>query len=396
MAADGSGAGRAVLVAAISARALAQSARRSGWRPLCADFFADHDTVAAAEACERLHGDFARGFGEAGLMAALDRLAAGRAPVGIVCGTGFEDRPGLLARLSERWPLIGNGADSVAAVKDPRTFAAACRRWRVPTPEIALTPPRHGAFVAKRRGGSGGGHVACHDPDAPGEPGAGIYWQARVPGVPVSALLLADGKRTIQVLGHSTQWADPTPRQRFRYGGAAQPAGIAGPVATRLGAAACALAAGFALRGLNSADFMVDGDDFHIVEINPRPGATLDIFETGDGASLFALHVAACDPDPAVAAAALRDGAAATMQRRGGRASAVCYAAHDLITPAPSAWPAWCADLPGAGLAIGAGEPLCTVHASADTAAAARALVDERRASVAASARTWDRTQHRT
>lgn len=389
--------GRDVLVAALSARALARSARRGGWRPLCADFFADQDTVTAAAACVRVDGDFGRGFGEAALMAALDRLAAGRAPVGIVCGTGFEDRPALLARLAARWPLIGNGGTAVAAVKDPERFAAACRGAGVPTPEVALTPPRHGAFVAKRRGGSGGGHISAHDVSAHGvsahdvgceAAGAGVYWQARVPGVPVSALLLADGERAV-VLGLSTQWANPTPHRPFRYGGAAQPAETTPGMAARLGAAASTVAAALALRGLNSADFMVDGDDFHIVEINPRPGATLDIFEGGEGASLFALHVAACDPDRAVAAAALDTAAAA--RRHGGRAAAVCYAAHDVITPASFAWPPWCADRPGAGLAIGAGEPLCTVHASAGTAAAARALVAERLAGIAALASTWRR-----
>ena len=54
------------------------------------------------------------------------------------------------------------------------------------------------------------------------------------------------------------------------------------------------LARAIPLVGLNSADFLVDGDDFRLLEINPRPGATLDIFEPPKG-SLFALHIAACE-----------------------------------------------------------------------------------------------------
>ena len=42
------------------------------------------------------------------------------------------------------------------------------------------------------------------------------------------------------------------------------------------------VAAAMSLVGLNSADFLVDGERFWLLEINPRPGATLDIFETAD------------------------------------------------------------------------------------------------------------------
>lgn len=363
----------AVLLAAISARALAQSARRGGYRPLVADFFGDQDTLGVAEAHVTVAGDFACGFGEGELMAALRGLAAAHPPIGIVCGTGFEDRPQLLARLAQRWRVYGNGADVVASVKDPRIFAALCKSCGVPFPETSLQPPGREGWLSKRRGGSGGAHVAMHVAAEAGQASTADihYYQAQVPGRPVSALLLADGVGAV-VLGFSAQWASQAPGQPFRYGGAVQPAGIAPKVAKRLELAACRLAAALSLRGLNSADFMVDGDDFWIVEINPRPGATLDIFETDGGPargpSLFALHMAACGGD-------LPD---AAPPSEGARASAVCYAGYDVTVPPRFAWPSWCADRPGGGLAIGAGQPLCTVHAGAATAADAKALTDAR------------------
>ena len=92
----------AVLIAAVSGRALAVSARRGGYRPLVADFFGDQDTVAAAQGQVTLGGELAQGFRERELVEALGRLASQHVPVGIVCGTGFEDRPQLLARLAQR------------------------------------------------------------------------------------------------------------------------------------------------------------------------------------------------------------------------------------------------------------------------------------------------------
>src|SRR5262249_33306454 len=203
--------------------------------------------------------------------------------------------------------------------------------------------------------------------------GEGIYYQSRVRGTPVSALLLANGVCAM-ALGLSEQWTCPTPRQPFRYGGAVRPAGIAPALAARLAESACRLAVALSLTGLNSADFMVDGDDFWILEINPRPGATLDIFET-DGSSLFSLHMAACAGNLIEEAPRL-DGA---------KASAILYAEGDVIVPQRFEWPNWSSDRPNAGITMRPREPLCTVHADAPTTPQARALVDERLALV----RTW-------
>ncbi len=381
----GNGARKAVLMAAISGRALAESARRGGYLPLVADFFGDQDTLAAAAAHVQVDGGFAKGFCAPELTAALEKLAAQHAPIGIVCGTGFEDRPHVLSTLAQRWRLYGNDADKVARVKDPEIFASVCRSCGVPFPEVSLQPPAREGWVAKRRGGSGGAHVAhASDSDARHD----IYYQACVPGRPISALVLANGISAV-VLGFSEQWANPTRWQPFRYGGAARPADIPPELADRLAKAASRLAAALSLAGLNSADFMVDRDDFWIVEINPRPGATLDIFEIDgvepQGCSLFSLHMAACAGD-------LIDEA---PRLGGARASAICYAASDFTTPARFEWPVWSADRPNGGVAIKAGEPLCTVHADAAAAVDAKALAEARLASINTWMHEWTQDRRR-
>src|SRR5260370_29538939 len=152
----------AVLIAGVSGRALAASARRAGYLPLVADFFGDQDTVAEAQGHIRFRGELAQGLREHELMEALERLASQHVPVGIVCGTGFEDRPQLLARLAQRWRLFGNSADKVARAKDPEVFAALCRDCGIAHPRVSLSPPaaRH-SWVAQRLGGDGGRHRAA-------------------------------------------------------------------------------------------------------------------------------------------------------------------------------------------------------------------------------------------
>lgn len=355
----------AILIGAASGRALAASARRGGYLPLVADFFGDEDTIAIAHAHRRLSCGLAAGIDGDDLMRAFASLADAAAPRGVVCGTGFEDRPELLAQIAARWPLIGNSPEVIATVKDPMAFASLCRDCDVPHPETSTSPPADAwDWLRKRRGGAGGGHIASaegHEADA-----ARSYFQRRARGMPVSALFLANG-RDAAILGFSAQWAAPTPRQPYRYGGAVRPAALPAAAHAALAAAVRRIMRAVPLVGLNSADFLVDGEDFCLLEINTRPGATLEIFEPAQE-SLFALHVTACAGELV----------AAPPNLAGAAAAAIAYARDDIAAFPAVTWPDWAADRPRCGSAVGAGEPLCTVHATASTAAGARALVAER------------------
>jgi uncharacterized protein len=360
-----------VLIAAVSGRALAASARRGGYVPLVADFFADQDTVALAHAHVRLKTDLARGMDADELLDALEALAASKRPAGTVCGTGFEDRPELLARVAQRWGLLGNSPETVARMKDPLAFAALCAECGIPHPQTSLIRPADPAgWLAKRRGGAGGTHVTtAANSAADGKP---AYFQRRVDGTPVSALVLAAGHR-VMVLGFSSQWPAPLPDCPFRYGGAVRPAVLPAAMADALTDAVQRLAAAVPLVGLNSVDFLLDADAFWLLEINPRPGATLDIFEPAE-TSLFALHMAASrgllpSRPPTLAGAA---------------AAAIAYAPHDLASVPAMDWPDWTADRQNAGTAVQAGQPVCTVLATASTAAEARELVEQRVATILA------------
>jgi uncharacterized protein len=365
------GIGTPVLIAAISGRALAASARRGGYAPLVADFFGDEDTCALAERHVRLDTSIARGMLADELFDALETLIAAQRPAGIVCGTGFEDRPELLARVGERWGLLGNSAETVARVKDPLAFAELCSECKIPHPQTSLRPPADPrGWLAKRRGGAGGTHITLGS-DTQGNRGDD-YFQRRVDGTPVSALILADGRRGM-VLGFSAQWSAPSPSQPFRYGGAVRPAVLTPQLAEAMTGAVERLVAAVPLVGLNSADFLVAGDAFWLLEINPRPGATLDIFEPAD-ASLFALHVDAIRGSLPECAPILS----------GAAASATVYAPHEIASMPALDWPEWAADRQNADTSVSAGAPVCTVIAHANDPAAARALAEQRTAAILA------------
>jgi predicted ATP-grasp superfamily ATP-dependent carboligase len=361
----------AILIAAISGRALAASARCAGYLPLVTDFFGDQDTLRVAHAHIRLGGELARGFEEQALFGALTELSERHRPLGIVCGTGFEDRTELLRGIAQRWRLFGNDAETVARIKSPEFFAKVCDASGIPSPRLSLVrPARPADWLVKRRGGAGGAHI--RPALRPDRPESKIYYQRKVPGTSISCLFLADGTRAI-VLGFSEQWSLPTLRQPYRYGGAVRPANISRHTSEALTATVQRLAAAIPLFGLNSADFLVDGETFWLLEINPRPGATLDLFEPPHQ-SLFALHVAACSGQLATAA----------YNSDSAKAAAIVYAEHGIGSVPNLDWPDWTADRPLAGGAIKVGEPVCTVYADSSTSADARALADTRRKLVVA------------
>ena len=140
------------------------------------------------------------------------------------------------------------------------------------------------------------------------------------------------------------------------------PARLPAALADEITGAVERLVAATGLVGVNSADMMVGDGGFRLLEVNPRPGATVDIFDRALGISLFDLHVRACAGD--LPGTGSRPGAAF--------ASAIVYADRDLVVPAWLSWPRWTADLPEAGTPIGEGGPVCTVLATGTDVEAAK------------------------
>lgn len=339
-----------ILIVAPSGRALARAARDSGYTPLVADFFDDLDTRDLAAANRLVEGDADAGFEAKALMSALHALCEGHQPIGLVYGAGFEDRIDLLDRLGQHWPLLGNAPSVLAHVKDPLALAALCSELAIMHPETRIEPPLDTTgWLIKHAGGCGGAHVAPAEPAPRSE---SDYYQRCVAGRPVSALLLADGRRA-SVLGFSEQWASAAPGQLWRFGGSARPARLDSALAKRLTQAAQQAAEAAHLAGLNSVDFLVDDAGFHLIEINPRPGATLDIFHDADGRLLRA-HVEACHghlPD-----APLRFAAA--------EAASFVYAPASIASVPLFSWPDWTADRQKPASQVAKYDPLCTVLAS--------------------------------
>lgn len=365
---------QAYLLVALSGRALAVAARRAGRQGYVLDLFGDTDTRSHSLDSIVVAGSLEHGFDESALLTAAERLApAGSRDYGLVYGSGLEDRPTLIAELSRGRQLYGNRPGTVAAAKDPRAFFAMLERLGVPHPETCFAPPADPEnWLVKRIGGSGGAHVA------PAASATGHvrdrYYQRRIAGRPIGASFLADGRRAF-LLGFSEQWAwSRGDGNSFRFGGALQPAPLHPSVAEAMPGLLDGIVVELGLLGLNSLDLLVDGESFAVIEVNPRPGANLDIFDGSDPAGLFGLHLQACQG--ALPVSWLAPSQATAM--------AVVYAERpSRVDPKPR-WPDWVADRPAPGARIESGAPVCTVLAAAPTVDLLRPLIERRVAAILA------------
>ncbi len=182
------------------------------------------------------------------------------------------------------------------------------------------------------------------------------------------------GPSGAEVLAVTAQWPAPSPERPFRYGGAlALAAGEAHPLPAAILAeveeAARLIAEATGLVGLASADFLSDGASWWLMEVNPRPGATLDVLDRR-ATPLLAAHVEAC--------LAERGSPSIGAPPEDAAASAICYALADHAPVPAIAWPAHIRDRPAAGSTVRRDTPLCTVFATGADGAAARAALDAR------------------
>ncbi len=361
-----------MLVAGVTGRALAASAARGGHPVVILDYFADRDTCAIASACRSVVSPHGLRFDRRRLLAAAAKLAPPGHSAGLVYGSGFEGRIALLSRLALGRRLFGNAPEIVAAIRDPARFFPLLDRLGIHHPEVRYSAPADPrGWVVKQPGGSGGAHVRpAEHPRVRG--GAGTYFQRVMPGRPSSALFLADGRRTL-IVGFNEQWHSPARAGLpYLYGGAIGQAPLPPDVEADLRIRLDALVSATGLVGLNGIDFLLHEESWSVLEVNPRPTATMELYDPDYDRGLFDAHLRACDGElPASVALA-----------RAARASSIVHATVPWQARDGFGFPPWCHDIPQPGTRFAPGDPVCSVLAEGVDSAGALARVRERQLAI--------------
>jgi uncharacterized protein len=369
----------ALAVASISARMLAESAVEDGFEAVALDLFGDADTRRACSEWQSIGEPASLAIDGARLLQALQALAQRGRVGGWIAGSGFEGRPDLLERGAALLPLLGTQAQAMQRVREPQTFFGFLDAHGIPHPAVRMAMPEEDAgWLIKDAHGCGGWHIrpaASHQGRQPTEPGsAHHYFQRQAPGRPMSATFIANGSDAA-LLGCNEQIVRPLAGRPFVFCGVVGPVGLPAAVVGPVTAAVRALAAAFSLRGLGSLDFMLDGVAPAVLEVNPRPPASMALYRPG----MVAAHVRAClhgelPPGPEHHANEVV------------RGTEVVFAPRRLWLDEPAvrrlAARADCHDVPATATALQAGDPLCSVSASGADAAQVRGLLQQRREAV--------------
>ena len=366
-----------VLIAALSGRALAQSARKAGYAPLVVDAFGDQDTRNAADHLIQLKSAIHAGFRKKSLTAALDELFANATskPIGLILGAGFEDQPALVATLANKFKILGNDAKTITTVKDPARLFASLHERGIRYPDTQFDPPTNmSGWLKKRIGGTGGVHITQCELGKNASQTPNYYYQRQHNGIPVS--IAGAVNRSGFAIGLCRQWPSPTPVHPYRFGGLVTPPVIDPDTEARMIDMTVELTRAFDLKGFISIDFLITssdtGEDILLLEINPRPTAALSILD-GDDGHMFKAHVAATqqtDPTKVVTNSANH------TQRA--RAVAYLYADTSDIEIPDIDWPAWAHDRPLPGTRIKRYRPLASVSSESKNADVAEQLCRDR------------------
>lgn len=360
--------------AALSARPLIEAAAIDGLQAIALDLFGDVDTQRLAAGWLPIGDAATLSIDGDRFLGALHQLARRGDMDGWVAGSGFDGRPDLLDQGAASLPLIGSPAAAVRAVRDPRRFFGLLQAQGIHHPAVRFAPPEDPAgWLLKDAGSCGGGSVICATSAAPAIAASGRYWQRECPGRPMSATFIANG-RDACVLGFNLQTVTPLGDRPFVFRGVIGPVPVSEPVRRDIAAAIGAIVRDAGLLGLGSLDFMLDGEIVQVLEVNPRPPASISLYpQVGHGGPLSA-HWRAC---------VQQELPEAPPHHGIVRGSTIVFApaAMTLDNAAAArihAWPGAC-DLPRSGLSFAAGDPLCSLAAQADSADAVHAVLEHQR-----------------
>lgn len=351
--------GDRLLILGASARAAAASARRAGLEPFAIDLFADRDTQLLGDCLRCPPDEYPEG---------LFRLARQVPPMPWMYTGGLENYPELIGELAKERELWGNGPDVLRRVRDPFALSNLLSANGHAHPRVlpATGPlPDEGSWLRKPLRGSAGfgiGHARRSDRTSTRH-----FYQEFVVGQPMSMVFVSRVGLvpTRQLVG--MPWLHAAP---FRYAGSIGPVDYSTLDMQDVSRSGFRLATHAGMKGLFGIDFVHDEQRDHVIEVNPRYPASVEVIEHAGGIAVVSRHQLAFGRgqyQPALLKPTCVVG------------KAIYYADRPITFPAEGPWDdslahvtdVWrrpdFADIPHPGDVIDAGHPVLTFFTEADS-----------------------------
>jgi hypothetical protein len=350
-----------ILIAGVSARAMVESAVRSGLhhRIVAVDYFGDFD-LGLLCAHRSVKKSLSLAYDPHHLITASLDLTWDS----LIYTANMENYPSVVEAMAGTKPILGNSPAALVSVRDPAKFFEFLSQAGIPGPRItfnstSITRNAPTRWLRKPLHSGGGHGIAAHLPEDRLEPG--FFLQEYLDGLPCSAVFAADGWDAC-LLGISEQLIGRTEFgvDGFRYCGSILGAMGAGrgewsSLVKSMQQVVGAITREFHLVGINGIDFILKDETVYPLEVNPRYTASMELVERAYGLNIFKTHLEACQ-------GRLSDFDLLSNPDGGCFGKAILFASRDLIFRDPRCWfDRGVRDLPLEGEYIAQGKPICTV-----------------------------------
>lgn len=335
-----------------SARAAAESAARTGYlQPWCVDLFADTDLQRTCPVRRLPAADYPHGLIE----------AVRQGPPGPWMYTGaLENHPDVVEAIARERPLWGNPPEVLRRVRDPGQLAEAVKKTSLLTPPFSFEPPTVASdkrYLLKPVKSGGGQNIRWFIPgETPPATSSGLYYQEWIEGRPMAALYLGrDGQGEFLGATHQYVGLSWLHAKEFQYCGSVTPVFMSKLMRKMLEDLGNTLVNHFGLRGLFGVDFVLGDSALHVLEVNPRYTASMELLERATGIPMIAMHASCFNSSfPQIVWPEVRGDV--------WYAKGIFFARRRLVFPRRGPWndafSASYADIPAGGTIIKPGQPV--------------------------------------
>lgn len=344
-----------------STRAMAYSAKRAGYDPICLDLFADTDLQAIAPVEVVPLNEYPHGL--------IERLRKYPKHIPVVYTGGLENHPQVYLALQQQRPVWGYlhpDPQHGNSIRNPEYLDQLARTKAIHRPRHVRSCHDNSRWLIKPRAGAGGRGIRFWDGETIP---ATHFLEEFIDGISLSASYLHIGSTprcdgvTEQLIGTAFVHA-PSP---FSYAGSIGPSRFLDNQLLdefdRIGMAL--VEADHCLMGLFGADFILHDGKLYLIEVNPRYTSSIEVLELQSG----------CLPKLGFHALAF-DGEYFSPERKPTGVilgKAIYFAPKRCVFPSTGPWPTvfhndvWAipdyADIPTADTIIEPGHPVLTLFA---------------------------------
>lgn len=342
---------KSILIVANSARLLAEFAKNEGLKPLVIDCFSDLDTQEAALESVKVDG-----LSVGHIKQAVSLLSRKYSITHVIYGSGLENHLETLKYLEQNFTIIGNSADVFESIQNKAYFFEKLKHHNICYPETSFHHPHNeDNWLIKPLNGEGGVGIKRYTAES-----HNCYWQKYCAGTAKSVLFIAKGSE-YKIIGFHKQLVTQINDCPFVFDGVINQPELNDIVALSLKQTLKKLVNEFSLKGINSLDFIENNNQLYVLEVNPRPSASLNLYDF----DLLSEHIDSClggaealvTPEPSEAKAS------ATNNSSFYRAYKIVFAKTDITISNQIIWPSWVSDKPQKGSIIYTGMPICSIIA---------------------------------